>query len=242
MSDAIGKRMKHQYEDRFRFFVPRRTYTIVRLDGKAFHSLTKSMQRPYDHQFMDMMDRTAAEIGSIMQGFKFGYVQSDEASFLLTDFEKPDTAAWFDGNIQKIASVSASLMTAVFNRHIKYNELNLPLATFDARVFVIPDPVEVENYFIWRQQDCERNSVQMLAQHYYSQNELNGKKLSEQHEMIHRAGDNWAKHPERFKNGALIHRQGFSNAPVFTKTRSLRRLIPEQWPNEPAEFIPVREQ
>ena len=79
---------------------------------------------------------------------------------LLTDFATITTEAWFDGNLQKIVSVSASVVTQRFNKqHGWYGD-----AQFDARVFTIPDPVEVENYFIWRQQDATRNSIQGIAQ------------------------------------------------------------------------------
>lgn len=35
MKDELGTRMKEQYENRTRYFLPRRTYTIIRLDGKG---------------------------------------------------------------------------------------------------------------------------------------------------------------------------------------------------------------
>jgi tRNA(His) 5'-end guanylyltransferase len=84
--------------------------------------------------------------------------------------------------------------------------LKKPTAVFDARVFTIPDYIEVENYFIWRQKDAERNSVTLLAGNYASHKELHGKSVSDRHEIIHAAGDNWAKHPVRFKHGGIIHR------------------------------------
>jgi len=83
----------------------------------------------------------------------------------------------------------------------------LPIATFDARVWTIPDHVEVENYFVWRQQDAVRNSVMMLARAHASHKQLHGKNQSAQHEIIHAAGDNWEKHPARFKHGGIIRRQ-----------------------------------
>jgi tRNA(His) guanylyltransferase len=77
-----------------------------------------------------------------------------------------------------------------------------PNATFDSRAWTIPDPIEVENYFIWRQQDAIRNSVTMLASAYASHKELHGKSASDRHEVIHKAGDNWAKHPVVSNMGA----------------------------------------
>jgi len=68
MKDDLGKRMKENYEHRTRVYIPRRTHTIIRLDGKAFHSLTKGFERPYDLDFMDLMDKTARYLCKNVQG------------------------------------------------------------------------------------------------------------------------------------------------------------------------------
>jgi tRNA(His) 5'-end guanylyltransferase len=226
MKDDLGTR-KENYENRTRYLLPRRTYTIIRLDGKAFHTFTKDMERPYDENFMDITNLTAKFLCKEIQGAKFAYVQSDEISILLTDFEKDTTDAWFDSNIQKMVSVAASIATAKFNQlrlkraihdrlydcefdgNMERQEIidfidTTKLAEFDARVFTIPDPTEVENYFIWRQKDAVRNSISMAAQSLYSHKELNGKSQSDQQEMIHEKGRNWNNMPFGFKRGRLI--------------------------------------
>lgn len=246
--DSLGDRMKSQYEDRTRVFLPRRTYTIIRLDGKAFHTFTRNMNRPYDINFMGAMDAAAMTILPEIMGSEIAYIQSDEISLLLTDFAKPNTEAWFDGNVQKMVSVSAAMATVYFLRAMAgvyrtYLEMlmdNPPL--FDSRVFTIPDYIEVENYFIWRQKDAERNSIQMLAQHHYSHNQLHQKSCSELQDMIHDKGDNWNDHPARFKRGGLVfyNQQArpypawelSAECPVFTSEdgrKMLRGLIPRHW-------------
>src|ERR1039458_3107157 len=139
-NDSIGDRMKSQYEDRTRIFLPRRTYTILRIDGKAFHSYCRDMDRPYDKLFMRVVDDTAREMLPELMGAEFAYVQSDEISILLTDFAKPNTEAWFDGNIQKMVSVGAAMATAHFTNFVNSLEhegygswSGIPM--FDARVF-----------------------------------------------------------------------------------------------------------
>ena len=117
MKDALGSRIKENYEGRTRYFLPRRTYTIIRLDGKAFHTFTRQFKKPYDLDLMEIMNCTAISLCSQIQGAKFAYVQSDEINILLTDFENLSTDAWFDGNIQKITSISSSIATASFNSH-----------------------------------------------------------------------------------------------------------------------------
>lgn len=216
MKDDLGKRMKEQYEQRTRTYLPRRTYTIIRLDGKAFHTFTRGMKKPYDEIFMGMMDKTALALCAEIQGCKMVYVQSDEISLLLTDFGKITTDAWFDGQVQKMVSVAASIATAHFNVLNSLYQIevekkewhDIKIAMFDARVFTIPDPVEVENYFIWRQKDAVRNSISMHAQSLYSHKELNGKSQADMHDMIHAKGENWNNLPNGFKRGRTFHNLG----------------------------------
>ena len=220
MKDELGSRMKEFYEDRFRYKLPRRAYTIIRIDGKAFHTYTKGLKRPFDDGLIEDMNDTTIFLCKNIMGAKMGYVQSDEISILLTDFDTLDTQAWFDYNIQKMVSIAASLATSEFNRLRlirKCNDfgndmgvineddiLNFKMAQFDARVFQIPSRTEVENYFIWRQQDATRNSISSVAQSLYSHKELNGKKTNDMQEMIFQKGINWNDYDFREKRGAVI--------------------------------------
>lgn len=232
MKDSLGDRIKSQYENRTRISLPRRTYTIIRIDGKAFHSYTKHLEKPFDYHFIEAMNRTAIYLCKNIQGAKYAYTQSDEISILLTDFENPQTEAWFDGNIQKMCSVAAAMATMRFNAIAKdlYMDQN---AVFDARAFTIPDPVEVENYFIWRQNDAVRNSIQMVARYHFSHKECNKKNTSQLQDMIHSAGDNWNDYPARVKRGGVTIKDEHygwvdTEAPWFTKERDkLIAVIPK---------------
>jgi len=223
MKDDLGDRMKGNYEDRTRYLLPRRTYTIIRLDGKAFHTYTRGLKKPFDKGLYEDMDNAIISMLPEIQGSVFAYTQSDEISILLTDFAKTSTSAWFDGNLQKMCSVASSIITAEFNKRRMYrfskehadmegrsqlwgsDVLTLEPAYFDARVFTIPDRTEVMNYFLWRNQDCARNSVSMVAQHNFSHRELQGKSTSNLHEMLHQKGINWATDfTDGEKNGRLI--------------------------------------
>jgi tRNA(His) 5'-end guanylyltransferase len=219
MKDPLGDRMKDFYEDRTRYKLARRTNTIIRIDGKAFHTYTKGLQRPFDQGLMEDMNKTTEYLCQNIQGAKFGYVQSDEISILITDYDDIDTHAWFDANLQKMASIAASLATAKFNqlrimRHMENAMIFLEqehieefkMAHFDARVFQIPYQEEVINYFIWRQQDATRNSISSVAQSLYSAKELHGKKTSDMQEMIFQKGINWNDFTPREKRGSIIHR------------------------------------
>jgi len=113
--DSLGDRMKGHYENRTRYLLPRRTYTVIRVDGKAFHAYTKGCDRPYDSMLSEDMDFTAVALCRQIEGAAIAYVQSDEISLLLTDFADNQTQAWFDGNLQKLVSLSAAIATAHFN-------------------------------------------------------------------------------------------------------------------------------
>ncbi len=223
MKDALGDRMKDFYEDRSRFKLARRTNTIIRIDGKAFHTYTKGLKRPFDEGLMEDMNKTTEYLCQNIQGAKFGYVQSDEISILITDYDDISTHAWFDGNLQKMASIAASLATAKFNQlrmvrscwdgndvegYLDSDDLEkFKLAMFDARVFQIPYQEEVLNYFIWRQQDATRNSISSVAQAYFSSKELHGKKTNQMQDMLMlEKGINWNDFTPREKRGSLIRK------------------------------------
>lgn len=236
--DQLGNRIKDFYENRNRTYLTRRTPVIIRVDGKAFHTLTKSMERPFDEQFIKMMQDTAIYMAENIQSCKAAYVQSDEISLLLTDYDKLTTDAWFDYNVQKITSISASLATTKFNQlrilnlsqllhfdirtskktfGIEPEELEeLKLATFDSRCFNIPKE-EVANYFIWRQQDAVRNSISMLAQSLYSPKELHGVNTNQMQELCFQKGHNWNDLDFSKKRGSFIVKNTYVNSVLYDK-------------------------
>jgi tRNA(His) guanylyltransferase len=222
--------MKQDYEDALRLVLPRRAYVVIRIDGRGFHTFTKDLERPYSRKLADALDQAAIALCREMIGCRFAYGQSDEFSFLLTDFEKENAALWFDGNVQKIVSVSASLFTAYFNRAYPSDRI----AAFDSRVLLISRREEAQKYFLWRQLDASANSLNMLASAHYSHSELVGKSNVEKHEMLHAKGVNWAKQSPDFKRGRVVRRNADGDGwktdlaiPVFNRdTEYLEKLIP----------------
>lgn len=225
MKDQLGDRIKSNYEDRTRVYLPRRTNTIIRIDGKAFHTFTRNCKKPFDDGLIEDIDATAVALCKQIQGAKIGYVQSDEISILLTDYEGPQTDAWFDGNVQKIVSISASIAAAEFNKlRVLRNYANWSankqseypsdqkLAYFDSRVFTIPDITEVVNYFKWRTDDASRNSVQMVARSLYSHKECDKKNNSELQDMIHLKGQNWNNLENKYKRGRFIYKDSHKDS------------------------------
>lgn len=193
----LADRMK-RYEFVTRTYLTRRTPVIIRLDGKAFHSVTQECDKPFDQFFMDCMVSCANTIKKHMQGFKLAFVQSDEINILITDYDTLQTQGWFDYNFSKIISISASIASANFTTNFKR------FAVFDSRAFNTPED-DVSNYFVWRAKDWERNSLQMYARSFFSHKQLINKHSSQIHEMLHEIEKNWTNDlTEQQKNGTWI--------------------------------------
>ena len=201
-STALGDRMK-AHEAVHRAVLPRRTYTLLRLDGRAFHSYLRGSRRPFDEAFMADMDAVAEAVCAEVSGTAFAYAQSDEISLLITDFAAPGTQPWFGGVVAKVLSVSASLATAVLNERRPGGR-----ALFDARAFTLADPVEVANYFLWRQRDAVRNSISMAAQAVFSHKRLHGVSTGQMQELLFAEHSiNWNDYPDGCKRGRVTVRQ-----------------------------------
>lgn len=219
---SLGDRMKG-YEGIPKLNLMRRTPVIIRLDGKAFHTWTRQLRsidgslnnEPYGNVMHDYMIRTVEYLMDNIQNAVFAYSQSDEISILLNDWTKLTTDQWFGGAVQKITSVSASMATAAFNK-----DSDLALGLFDSRVFNIPKE-EVANYFVWRQQDATRNSIQMLGQFYFSHKQMHGKNVSNVQDMLmEKYQQNWNDIATRKKRGFCVTTDGYDNEiPIFTQDR-----------------------
>lgn len=202
MTDSLGDRIK-RYERASSHHLTPRTPVLIRVDGRAFHTYTRGMGKPFDGNLMTAMTRATMHTAMDMQGFRLAYTQSDEATFLLHDFADLQSQPWFGYDHSKVVSITASLFTVHFNDAMLMYDRTLPLATFDARAFNVP-AADVPNVFIWRQRDWERNSLQMLARAHFSAKQLHGKGHREIHDMLHEIGVKWADLRGREKNGTFV--------------------------------------
>ncbi len=174
---------------------------MIRVDGRAFHAFTRGMVKPFDQGLINAMVESAKYVAQDMQGFKAAYIQSDEATFCITDYDDIATMGWFDYDLFKVVSISASLMTAAFNASYRMEKR---VALFDSRAFSVPVD-DVVNAFLWRAKDWERNSLQMYARAFFSSKQLHGKKRADMHEMLHSVGRNWATDlPAQQRNGTFL--------------------------------------
>lgn len=209
----IGNRMK-AYERCFEYTLPKRIPVIVRIDGRAFHTITRRrFGKNWSLEFVEQMVEVAKTVSKDM-GCKFCYSQSDEVSFLLTDYETIKTDGWFKYDIRKIISVSASLAASVFSRLHGRN------ISFDSRCFSMPQD-DVCNYFLWRQLDATRNAVQMAGREYFSHKELHQKTGYMIQEML------FQQHGINFNDYPIVRKRGFCivsgekdfNIPLFNQDR-----------------------
>jgi tRNA(His) guanylyltransferase len=143
--DDLGDRMKgYEMAEAGRMLI--KTLPImIRLDGKAFHTFTKGLKRPYDERLSTLMANTTKYLVEQTNAL-VGYTQSDEISLVLYS-DDPLTQVYFDGRIQKLTSVVASMTTMYFN---KFMASALPekadkVALFDCRVWNVPTLEEAAN-------------------------------------------------------------------------------------------------
>ena len=248
--DSLGDRMK-AYENVNRNYLPENLPVLIRHDMCAGHTFTRGFERPFDKVFISAMQNTTLYLAKKISGCKLAYTQSDEISLLLTNNDSRDTQPWFDNNINKLVSVSASMATMAFNYFYqqKVNKLakesliqqkvsklakesliqktpisensfadsfqknfscyfqknnELKQAIFDSRTWVLPNE-EVVNYFLWRQNDCTRNSILSVAQSMFSQNEMQGLKCDQlQDKMFKEKNVNWNNYPTYQKRGTCV--------------------------------------
>lgn len=212
--DSLGDRMKG-YECASRTILTRRMPVIVRVDGKAFHTYTAGAEKPFDRKLIAVMEMTAMELCREIQGAQIAYTQSDEISILVHNYKSLNSEAWFDNQVQKMCSVAAATASSTFTAEswrIWMGRVAAPVglesirpAKFDARVFVLPE-AEVCNYFIWRQQDAIRNSVQMLARSLFSHKVCENKNCDELKEMCREKGSDWNMLPSTQRRGRCLAR------------------------------------
>lgn len=248
MKGSLADRMK-DYEKVLSPKFTKKVPVIIRLDGKAFHSFTIGFRKPFDMVLRETMGETSKYLCENIQGCKLAYTQSDEISLLLTDYETIYTNGWFDYEVEKIISISASMATLAFNkclvevaeRYLDNGDISVEefefykkksmTALFDSRGFNIPKE-DVVNYFIWRQQDATRNSIFMVGRANFSHKQLECKNINQIQDMLFiEKGINWNNFEVYNKRGLCVKRRPVEgtlrrkwktdfNIPIFTQDRS----------------------
>lgn len=211
MSGTLKDRIK-RYEEVSDTKLVNHQPVIVRLDGKSFHTLTKTLDKPYDEDFSQAMTSTMWHLLRTVSNCVFGYTSSDEISLVLIE---PSVMAdsWFDNRVSKLTSVIAAEASTFFRDYLRNTfgsrKKFLPLlsqAIFDARAFNIPKH-DIINYFLFRQRDSIRNAISGVGQSLYSQKELNGLNSAQLIDKFKKEKniDFWEDYPKEFAYGKIAY-------------------------------------
>ena len=107
--------------------------------------------------------------------------------------EKTFGSSWFEGGtnepIDELLKKKADTYCSKYDR-----------ALFDSRVFNVPKE-DVTNYFVWRQQDATRNSIQSAGQACFSHKQLMNKTCDMIQDMLTEKGINWNDYSTSCKRG-----------------------------------------
>ena len=209
---TLAERMKKYEADSEKYGCrDMRAPVVIRLDGCHFHTWVKQIgfKKPFDPNMTGAMNNAALGLCEKVQTCVMAYVQSDEVSLILRNDKSEKSEPWFENRMQKLDSITASMMGWNFNRRMFCfkQSFDFQPATFDARVIYLPDREEAYNYVLWRQNDCIRNSVSGQAQAHFSQKQLNRKKREEMLEMLHGIGEDWENLKNEVKYGTLIYKK-----------------------------------
>lgn len=215
----LGNRMK-EYENVSKTKLIKRMPVIIRLDGQAFHTFTKGFNKPFDKILIKTMQETTKYLCENIQNCVFGYTQSDEITLVLVDYHDINVSTYFDNEVQKLCSITASMATMFFNKiftilvteyillhpNSKLNNIytrKLNKAIFDSRCFNIPVD-EVTNLIYWRQLDAITNSILSVGQANFSSQELQYKSCNEIKQMLKQKNINWDRLPVHYQRGTAF--------------------------------------
>ena len=159
--DSLGTRMKEFYEKPYQTKLTRRTPVAIRIDGKAFHTFTRGFQKTFDPLLMKAMQHTMKYLCENIQGCVFGFTQSDEITLILIDYQKLDSSAWFDYEVQKMCSISSSMATMAFNKY--FSEMVMQLESDVAQEYETDGDTEwvikMEKYLKAYRKSCEKGAM-----------------------------------------------------------------------------------
>jgi tRNA(His) guanylyltransferase len=175
----------------------------ARIDGRAFSSFTRGMDRPFDMRMTTAMVETTKHLVQETHA-RIGYTQSDEIS-LVWLADTPESDVLFSGKVQKMCSVLASMAAAKFAT-VTPEGFAHRLPHFDCRVFQLPSREEAANAFLWRAMDARKNAISMVAQAHFSHKALFSKDQKAMLAMLAEKGVDFDSYPAVHRMGAFVRR------------------------------------
>ena len=105
-----------ELQKRSDYYIDNHKYILAHIDGRSFSKMVKNkFEKPFDDDFIDMMNATAKYLCEQVQGVQFAYVQSDEITLVIKALTE-DSDVFFGGRLCKMQSIIASLATSKFNQ------------------------------------------------------------------------------------------------------------------------------
>jgi tRNA(His) guanylyltransferase len=229
--DEFGDRMKaYEGVETDRLIAPELPL-VVRLDGRAFSTFTRGMNKPFDTRLSDIMRAVTAHLIEQTQAL-VGYTQSDEITLIL-ERETLESELIFGGRVFKIMSVLAAMASAKFTllaADAWPERVERIIPSFDCRVFNVPSRVEAVNALVWREQDAARNAVQMVAQANFKPGELHGKSAGELVAMLAEIGVSMEAFPVANRLGRYLAKR---QVEIVLSAEALARIPERHRPQEP---------
>lgn len=167
-NDAFGDVMK-AFERQHETWLAPALPICVRVDGRSFSTYTRGCEKPFDARVSGAM-RAATKALVEETNARLGYTQSDEITLIIQT--EPGQTPLFDGRVQKLASVLASVAAVHFDRAFRGSKP----PSFDCRVWQVPDRETAADTVLWRALDARKNGVSSAFRSRFSAPEMHGKK------------------------------------------------------------------
>ncbi|MBR2562199.1 MAG: guanylyltransferase [Eubacterium sp.] len=227
--DDLDKKMRVYEQSLDQVIVPG-MFMAARIDGRSFTRLTKEVckfEAPFDERFRDLMVDTVKALMDCGFRILYGYTESDEISLLFDPEENT-----FGRKVRKYNSILAGVASSAFSL-----ELGQP-AVFDCRVIPLPNTELVQDYFLWRQEDANRNALNSWC--YWTLRKVgksvaeattavSGKSVAYKNELLFERGINYDKLPSWQKRGTgvwwdTIEKTGY-NPVKKREEKAVRRIL-----------------
>lgn len=204
----LGDRMK-AYESVTDYLLTDQVPTVIRLDGRAFHTLARKLklERPMDERFHRAMVATTEHLCEEITNARLGYTQSDEISILVYP-KYTSSQPYFGNRLCKIVSVLSGVASVTLYKKLMAAGFHLSevVPSFDARAFPMPTH-DVPNIFLWRLRDAIKNSISAFAETYFSSRDLENVNTTERAKLLLEKGVDWKQQESWKKHGTLLTRK-----------------------------------
>jgi tRNA(His) guanylyltransferase len=230
---SLGDRMK-MYERKGQKILDWKLPIVVRLDGDSFSKFTKKQKfkKPFDDRMVSAMELATKRLMERWTDTVLAYTQSDEITLIIPPQESNENL-FLNLRVDKLCSILASNCSNYFNESLHDQGIKA-FAAFDCRAFNVPSIEEAKNALLWRQIDCWKNYVGIVA-HVKLRGDLTGIKTETKIERLKTENniDIYTDFDQKFHYGSSF-------------VKEFKRLpLPEEWKkfksNKGKEFIERKE-